>query len=327
MVHFLFLFLAVVLAAGVYAWEARAPKEKWELLRKVSNGRAGLYKRRKHVKFGKFERSFSTYAVLHTPTPGKVWHFVWRIDRIQKGGRTIGLSDSINTAGKKHLHEVGFSPPLGLYMVYTGEEDNLNYPEREQYLLDLYRQTSAQHKKWREDPAFSILRTLSRWKLSALAFVVLAGTGLWILPYGVEAPQVIVGALIGMMGVGLLATIPCVIKSQHSAMWAKACGMALLLSCLVSVVSIPSALLGVNGLSFSTLCEGSVPVERSWTTGVGVEQMYYVDVSLPKTCEFDARKVAIGSELYYEFQMGRRVVDVVVEQGHLGYKRIKLIGS
>lgn len=327
MLHFLFLFLAVVLAAGVYFFEGRAPKEKWELLRKVSNGKAGIYKRRKYIKFGKFERVFSTYAVLHTPTPGKVWHFVWQIDRIQKGGRTIGLSDAINTNGEEHLHEVGFSPPLGLYVVYTGEEDNLNYPDREQYLLDLYKKTSVRHKQWREDPAFSILRTLFRWKLSTFAFVILAGIGLWILPYGVEAPQVIIWTLTGMVGVGVLATMSCIIKSQRSAMWARACGMALLLSCLVSVVAIPSLSLGINGLSFSTLCEGSVPVERSWMMGDGDNQMYYVDVSLPKTCEFDARKVAIGSELYYEFQMGRRVVDVVVEQGTLGYKRIKLIGS
>lgn len=325
--HLLILVFAIVFAGAAYAVGARAPKEKWELLRKVSNGKAGLYKRRKHVKFGKFERAFSTYAVMRNASPEKVWSFVWKIDRIERGGRTVGLGDTLDTAGQKSLHEVGFSPPVGLYAVYTGEEDHLSYPEREQYVLDLYKKTAAQQKGWRQDRAFAIRKTLARWRLALLAFVFSGVLGTFVAPMGVEAPQVVVWTLLGMMAFGLAAGIGCVVIAQRSVMWAQASGAALLAGCLVGVALIPPALLGANALAFSTLCEGSVPVERSWTEGSAGDAVHYADVTLPASCQFDAHKTPVADALHQEFQAGRRVVDVVVSQGILGYKRIKLIGS
>lgn len=328
MMHFLILGLALILAVGVYAWGFRAPKEKWELVRTVMAGKAGLYKRRKYVKLGKYERVFTTYAVLRNSTPGKVWSFVWKIDRVARGGRAIGIQDSIPTAGQESLYEVGFAPPLGLYAVYTGEEDHLSYPEREKYLLQLYKKTSAQHKMWREDRAFHIRKRLSRWRAAIATFVVTSGVGLLVAPIDVEAPQVLVWTLIGMMTLGLLVGIGCMIRSQHAPMWAQASAGAFLAACLVGTTALPSLMLGTNALAFATLCEGSVPVERSWLakTERG-EVLYYADVTLPASCQFDAHRTGIGEALYHEFQAGRRVVDVVVSQGVLGYKRIKLIGA
>ena len=264
---------------------------------------------------------------MRNASPGKVWSFVWKIDRIERGGRTVGLGSTLDTAGQKSLYEVGFSPPLGLYAVYTGEEDHLSYPEREQYVLNLYKQTAAQHKDWRQDRAFAIRKTLARWRLALFAFVGTGVVGTLVVPMGVEAPQVVVWTLIGMMALGLAVGIGCVALAQRSVMWAQASGAALLAGCLVGVAIIPAALIGTNALAFSTLCEGSVPVERSWTEGAAGDAIHYADVTLPPSCLFDAHKTPVGDALYQEFQTGRRVVDVVVSQGVLGYKRIKLIGS
>ena len=327
MMHLLILVVAFMLAGLAYAWGLRASREKWELLRKLSNGKLGLYKRRQHVKFGKFERAFATYAVMRDDSPGKTWSFVWRIDRVERGGRVVGLKDVPDTSGQENLHEVGFAPPIGLYTVYTGEEDHLNYPAREQHLLALYKQTSQHHNEWREDAAFFIRRILSRLRLALFVFVAAAAMGTVVVPMSVEAPEVVVWTLIGMMGFGLLVGIVCMLKAQRSVMWAQASGAALLAACVVAFSVLPSAMLGINALSFSTLCEGSVMVERSWTEGAGDNAVRYADVPLPRSCQFDAQKTPISTALYNEFQSGRRTVDVVVSEGLLGYKRIKLIGS
>lgn len=326
MVHLLIFVGSLFLAAGAYAWGWRPTHEKWELLRKLSNGKLGLYKRREHLKFGKFERAFATYAVMRNASPEKRWSFVWRVDRIARGGRFVGLRSAINIVENKNLHEVGFSPPLGLYTVYTGEEDHLSYPEREQHLLALYKETAPNHKDWRDDPAFSIRRVLSRWRLAFFVFVGTAVTGLAVAPIGVEAPQLIAWTLVAVMALGLPVGIVCVIKTKDSVMWLQASGAAILVACVVSASAAPSLFLAINGLSFSTLCEGSVMVERSWTEGTSGNAVHYADVPLPKSCQFDAQKTPITPALYAEFQAGRRSVDIVVSEGLLGYKRIKLIG-
>lgn len=325
--HVLILVIALVLAGAAYAWGLRAPKEKWELLRNVSKNGVGLYKRRKYVKFGKFERVFTTYAVLRSATPGRVWNFVWKIDRAARGGRARGLGRAIDTSGQPNLHEVGFAPPLGLYATYTGEEDHLSYPEREKYLLTLYKQTSTSHKEWRQDAAFMIRKLLSRWRVALSVFVFSALSGTWLVPMDVEAPQVVVWTLIGMMALGLLVGIGCLVKTRGAVLWAQASGGAFLAACCIGLATIPAGLLGINATAFSTLCEGSVPVERSWTEGLEGEALHYADVTLPGSCQFDAHKTLVSPALYHEFQTGRRVVDVVVSEGLLGYKRIRLIGS
>ena len=325
--HLLILFFAVVLASVVYAWGSRAPKEKWELLRRISHGKLGIYKRRKYIKLGKFERVLTTYAILRNATPGKVWSFVWRIDRIRKGGRAVGLRSTIDTSGQTNLHEIGFSPPLGLYVVYTGEEDNLSYPEREHYLLNLYKKTAAEHKWWRADPAFLILQLLSRWRLSMLSFIVAAWTGTALVSSNVEAPQLVVWTLLVMLGLGFIAGVACVVRARNSVMRLQASGEAILVGCLLGLAAAYPAFLGINALQFSTICEGSVPVERFWTETSRRTEVYYASVILPSTCQFDAQRTQIGPALYNEFQTGRRIVDVVVSEGLLGYKRIKLIGS
>ena len=328
-VHLLILLLAFILASIAYVWSLRAPREKWELLRKLSNGRLGLYKRRKHVKFGKFERAFATYAIMSDDAPGRARSFVWRIDRIDRGGRCVGLRNTINTSGQSHLYEIGFAPPLGLYIVYTGEEDHLSYPEREQHLLLLYKETSLSHKEWREDPAFAIRRTLSKWRTALFVFVATSAMGTAFVPVEVVAPQVVVWSLIGMMSLGLLVGIACMLKVQRSVLWVQASGAAFLAACIVGICVLPLVLLGTNGLSFVPLCEGSVMVERSWIEGAGAGEsvVHYADVPLPASCQFNAQKTEVSIALYNEFQSGRRVVDVVVSEGILGYKRIKLIGT
>jgi hypothetical protein len=326
-VHLLILVFSILLAGIAYMLGMRAPNDKWELLQKIPNGQSGLYKRRKHVKFGKFERSYATYAVLRNIPSTRVWNFVWRIDRIGRGGRVVGLDKTIDSAGQTNLYELGFAPPLGLYAVYTGEEDNLSYPEREEYVMELYKKTVGRHKGWREDPAFSIRNALSRWRLGLIVFCIASVLGIAVMPVEVESSQVMGWTLIGMMALSLAVTIFCVLKTQGAMMWVQASGGALLVACIMSLVSLPSVILGTNALSFTTLCEGSVPVERSWTEGSGDNVVHYADVTLPTLCRFDAHKTEISSVLYHEFQTGRRVVDVVVSEGLLGYKRIKLIGS
>ena len=327
MVHLLILFSAIFLGAIAYLWNVKAPDEKWELLRQFSNGKLGLYKRRKHVKFGKFERAFATYAIMRNASPGKLWSFVWQIDRIARGGRSTGLRSMLDISGQDSLHEVGFAPPLGLYTVYTGEEDHLSYPEREQYILSLYKKTAPEHKGWREDAAFGIRNFISRWKIGIFVFVSASVLGTAAVPIEVESSQAIFWTVVGATCLSILVAVACIAKSLKSPMWLRASSAALLFSGLVGFAVLPPTLFGFNALSFSTVCEGSVAVERFWTEGTGHDVTYYADVPLPASCRFAAQKTQISPALYNEFQGGRKVVDTIVREGILGYKKITLIGS
>lgn len=324
---FAILVVAFFLGAGAHLWRARTAREKWELVRTLSGGKLGLYKRRKYVKFGKYERVFSTYIVAKSAPETMAWSFVWKIDRIGNGGRTLGAHLDIDTSEQPNLYEVGFAPPLGLYVTYTGEEDHLRYPEREEYLLNMYRQTVGQHKAWREDPSFQVRQFLSRWRAALYVFSTVAAIGVAVVPSNVEAPTVVVWTFMGMVVLGIVAGIWGVFKTQRTGMWLQASGGAMLAACVLSAVTLPALMLGTNNTSFATLCKGSVPVERSWSVGTGGNVSYFADVSLPAVCAFDAHATPISSALYQEFQSGRKVVDVVVSQGLLGYKRILLIGT
>lgn len=324
---FAILLLAFLLGAGVYLLGSRDSRDKWELVRTVSSGKMGLYKRRKYIKFGKYERVFSTYIVARAAPTKRAWSFVWKMDRIVQGGRAIGAHVDIDVAGQPNLHEVGFSAPLGVYVTYTGEEDHLRYLEREQYLLDVYKQTVTQHKHWREDPSFKVRQHLARWRNAIATFAVVAAIGGVFVPSDVEAPQVLVWTLIGTMALGLLTSVLCAVKTQGHALWVQASGGVLLATCILSAVTLPPLMLGTNNASFATLCKGSVPVERSWTVGTGNSVSHFADVTLPQECAFDAHTTLISPALYHEFQAGRKVIDVVVSQGLLGYKRIRLIGT
>lgn len=327
MLYLVVLGVAFLLAAATYLWGRRSSKDKWELLRTLSDGKIGLYKHRRYVRLGKMERVFSTYAVLRTATPGRIWSFVWKMDRIAKGGRTIGLTEPLGMAQQKSLHEVGFAPPIGVYAVYTGEEDHLRYAEREKFVLELYKKTAIRHKEWREDRAYKVRRVLSQMKWPSMVFAVAACAAVFV-PSDVEAPQVMVWTLIGTLALGVLVATLCALRTQGQPLWLRACGGALVMTCVFSSVALPSAFLGINAMAFSTLCEGPVPVERFWAaSSPRGETMHFADVTLPPSCQFSAHYTPIGAELYQEFQAGRRVVDVVVSRGLLGYKKILLIGA
>ena len=327
MLYLAVLGMAFVLATAMYFWGTRASKQKWELLRSMPNGKIGLYKHRRYVRLGKMERVFTTYALLRTSTPGRVWSFVWKIDRVAKSARSVGIDMPLKTSGQKSLHEIGFAPPLVLYAVYTGEEDHLRYFEREQYVLDLYKNTAAKHKEWREDKAYRVRCALAKLKWPSVVFVLTACAAL-LVPSDVEAPQVVVWTLIGTMAIGVLVATVCAVRTQGNPLWLRACGGALVLASLTTFVALPSAFLGVNALSFSTLCEGPAPIERFWaSTSARGDSLYFADVTLPPSCQFNAHYTPIGPALYQEFQTGRRVVDVVVSRGLLGYKKILLIGA
>lgn len=327
MLYLVVLGVAFLLAAAAYCWGHRASKDKWELLRAMSDGKIGLYKHRRYVRLGKMERVFSTYAVLRTAQPKRIWSYVWKMDRIAKGGRAIGLTEPLPTSGQKSLHEIGFAPPIGVYAVYTGEEDHLRYAEREKFVLDLYKKTAARHKEWREDKAYKVRRTLAQLKWPSIVFVVSACAA-WFVPSDVEAPQVLVWTLIGTMAVGVLVATLCAASTQGRPLWLRACGGSLVMACALACVALPSAFMGINSVAFSTLCEGPMPVERFWaSTSPRGESVHFADVTLPPSCQFNAHYTPIGAELYQEFQAGRRVVDVVVSRGLLGYKKILLIGA
>lgn len=326
MAHFIVLALAIIGAMLMYAWSIFKPKpNEWELTKKLG-ATLGVYKLKKVVRRGKFEIVYTTYAILKNTNAKHFWHSNWRIS---KGGHAIDIDRiSLKEDTSEHFYEMGFTPGLGVYVTYTGEEDDRDYTERIAYVVKLHKATQNTHALWRKNKVPTLKVWLREKQWAFIVFSIIGFFGFIIVPSFINVASMLHWALFATGVLSLVAGIAIGLKTYQYPMFLSTILKSMGLVAITVFSSALLLLVGINNVAFETVCSGSVPVERFWSEHTNANRtLHYADITIPLSCDFDARRVPVSSALYTEFQNGRKVVDVLVEQGRLGFKRISLIGS
>lgn len=334
MEYFLVLIASSIAALAVYFWESRPSTVAWVLVRSLGKNSVGVYKRKKTKIRGKFETSYTTYAVLKGQVPNKVHDWSWKTNDFHEGKvkleKGLDLQLPLNTV--KELDEIGFAKSLGAYSVYINEEDHLDYNARADYAIALHAATKQKYQEWSDEPAYKMRQWLDKFLTPLLGFFAVGWVGIMLVflmssSTAVEMEELYGWLLIFAVIAGFVTLIVTLLISRMHAMLLGNLGRSLSFVLLIVCSVMPVSLLAINNSKFTTICSGSVPVERSWSYEKNATGTYYADITLPSECLYNTNKTSISKSLYDELQGGRTIVDVVVLQGRLGFKRLVVSGA